>query len=279
MGRRVIAGLALAALIAAPSATPQIVVGQTIVRTAELRPGATRSLVVSCPSGYFAISAGVYRAVNGANTLSIRSSSLRAFAFRLGNPPANPGGRVAVAAACRRIRAARGGVPYLKLKTLKPVTVRVGPSGQRQVHLACPPKMVPAAAGFDLGRAGSTLALQSQTQTLRTFTFEVLNRGTAARTVSFHGSCLTLVRPAGARAEQLQVRVATASVPLHAGSQLVIKSCPRGWLSLAAGYSLPPRVTLNGATATLRQGRWSVTSKPGSPELATFELVCSRLTG
>ena len=279
MGRRVIAGFALAALIAVPSATPQIVVGQTVVRTADIRPGVTRSLVVACPRGYFAVSAGVYRPVDGANTLSIRSSSLRAFAFRLGNPPANPGGRVAVAAACRRVRAGRGAVPYLRLKTLKPLTVRVGPSGQRQVHLGCPPKTVPAAAGFDLGRAGATLALQSQTQTLRAFTFEVLNRGAVARTVSFHGSCLTLVRPAGARAEQLQVRLETASVQIHAGSQVVTKSCPRGWLSLATGYSLPPRVTLNGATAALRRGRWSVTSKPGGTELATFELVCSRLTG
>jgi hypothetical protein len=279
MSRWVIAAFALAALVVVPSAISQIVVGKTVVRTAELRPGATRSLVVSCPRGYFAVSAGVYSPVDGANTLSIQSRSLRAFTFRLGNPPANPGGRVAVAAACRRIRAAGGTVPYLQLKPLKARTVRVEPSGRRQVQLVCPPRTVPAAAGFDLGRAGATLALPSQTQTLRAFTFEVVNRGTAARTVSFHGSCLTVVGPAGARGGQLQVRLATSTIPMHPGSQVVTKRCPRGWLSLATGYSLPPGLTLNGATAALRQGRWSVTSRPGSQELATFELVCSRLTG
>jgi hypothetical protein len=279
MGRWIIAALALAALIVAPSATPQIVMGQTLFRTAELPSGATRSIVVSCLPGYVAVSAGVYRAVDGANTLSIRSRSPRAFAFRVANPPANSGGRVAVAAACRRIRPARGKVPYLRLKTLKPLVLRVGPSGQRRAHLVCPSGTVPAAAGFDLGRAGATLVLQSQTRTLRAFTFEVFNRGTRARTVSLHGSCLTLVNPAGARIEKLQVRLVTQTVPIHTGSQVVTRSCPRGWLSLATGYSLPAGLTLNGTTAALRKGRWSVTSKPDGPELATFELVCSRLIG
>jgi hypothetical protein len=177
------------------------------------------------------------------------------------------------------IRATRDTVPHLRLKALEPLKVRVGPSGLRRVHLACPPRTVPAAAGFDLGRAGATLAVQSQTQTLRAFTFEVRNRGAAARTVSVHGSCLTLVRPAGARSEQLHVSLVTETVAIHPGSQVVTRRCPRGWLSLATGYSLPPGLTLNGSTVALRQGRWSVARKAGGPELATFELVCSRLTG
>jgi hypothetical protein len=157
----------------------------------------------------------------------------------------------------------------------RPLRVRV-PSGQKQVHLDCPRGTVPAAAGFDLGRSPA-LALRRQTQTLRSFVFGVVNHGSAARTVSFHGSCLTLVRPPGTGGLQLHVSLTTDTIDVRPGAQVATRACPRGWLALAAGYSLPPGVTLGGAAVGLRNGRWSVTSAADHPVPAQVELVCSRL--
>jgi hypothetical protein len=274
----VIAACASTALIVVPSAIPQIVTGKTVFRTAELPSGATTSLAVSCPSGFYAVSAGIYKPAAGVTVLSTLARSVRSFTFRFLNPAGNPARRVVVLLACRRTLVSRDGLPHLRLRPIaRPLTVRV-PPGQKQARLTCPGGTVPAAAGFDLGR-GSALTFRRQTQTLRSFVFGVANHGSAARTVSFHGSCLTLVRPPGGGGAQLQVSLTTDTIDVHPGTQVVTRACPRGWLSLAAGYSLPPGVTLGGAVAGLRLGRWSVTSTADDPVPAQLQLVCSRLSG
>jgi hypothetical protein len=275
MGRWIIAALATAALVGVASATSQVVVGRTVFRAAALPAGATKTLSVSCPAGYFALSAGAARAGEGINELAIRPLGVRTFAFRLANA-GDLDQRVTVAAACRRVRAAGGKGPYLKLTARRRVTVRVAPSGLRQARFTCPSGTVPAAAGFDLGRG--KLSVRQETQNLHVFSFGVFNAGAAARTVSFYGSCVTVVRPAGARAAQLQVSLATDSIPLHTGTQVVTRLCPRGWLSLAAGYSLPAGVELNGAAAVARTGRWSLTNPAQKPVLTDIQLACARLS-
>jgi hypothetical protein len=180
--------------------------------------------------------------------------------------------RVTVAVACRR--AAEGSTRF-SLKPMKPLTVRVAPSSHREVRLTCPQGLFPAAAGFDLGPA---LAMESQTQTFHAFVFRVRNRGSAARTVSLHGGCLTVLRPAGS-STRLQVRLTSDTVPVDPGANAVRRRCPTGWLALGAGYSLRPGLELEGAAAALREARWSVTSTAAGQLPATFELVCSRLSG
>ena len=78
---------------------------------------------------------------------------------------------------------------------------------------------------------------------------------------------------------QLHVSVTTDTVDVSPGTHVFTRACPRGWLSLAAGYSLPPGVALGGAATRLRSGRWSVTSSADSPVRAQLGLVCSRLAG
>jgi hypothetical protein len=275
IGRWLIAAFAAAALIVVASATSQVVVGRTAFRAVKVSAGATKTVSVSCPAGYFAVSAGAAKSGEGIKELQAKPLSLRTFAFRL----ANRGGldqRVTVAAACRRVRAARGKVPYLKLVSRRRVTVRVAPAAERQARFTCPSDTVPAAAGFDLGRGN--LSVRQQTQDLHRLTFTVSNNGTTAKTVSLYAGCLTVVRPAGARATQLQVSLATDTVPLPNGSQVVTRLCPRGWLSLAAGYSLPAGVELNGAVAVARTGRWSFTNSAQKPVLAQLQLACLRLS-
>jgi hypothetical protein len=57
----------------------------------------------------------------------------------------------------------------------------------------------------------------------------------------------------------------------------VTRLCPRGWLSLAAGYSLPAGVELNGAASVGRSARWSLTNPEQKPVLADLQLACTRI--
>jgi hypothetical protein len=260
-------------LVVAPSATPQTVVGRTALRTIDLRPGTTKALAVSCPSGYLAVSAGVSRPASGVTTLSVRATGPRSFLARFRNPAANPRRKVTVGAACRR---AAQGPARLRLKPLKPVTVRVGPSSQKRVELTCPRGTFPGTAGFDLGRTDVTPVLESETQTFRAFMFRVVNRGATAGTVSLHAGCLTAVRPPGF-STKLQVGLTSETVQIDPGTHVVTRRCTAGWLPLAAGYSVRPGLEIQGAAVTLHAGRWSVTNRADGDLPATFELVCGRL--
>jgi hypothetical protein len=275
IGRWLIAACAAAALIAVASAFSQVVVGRTAFHAVKVPKGATKTVSVSCPAGYFAVSAGASKTGEGINLLQARPLSPRRFAFRLANV-GHLDQRVTAAAACRRVRAGGGKAPYLKFTARRRVKLRVAQSGQRQTRLSCPSGTVPVAAGFDLGHGN--LSVRQETQDLHTLTFAVSNAGAAPKNVSFYASCLTVVRPAGARATQLQVSLATDTVPIHNGSQVVTRLCPRGWLSLAAGYSVPAGVELNGAAAVGRTARWSLTNPAQKPVLAELQLVCARLT-
>ena len=274
MGRLIIVAFAAAALIVVPSATPQTVAGRTVLRAVALPTGSTKSRSISCPPGYFAVSVGVSRAGSGLTTLADHPLGSRTFSVRLSNR-GDAGLRVTLAAACRRIRGAAKSASYLKLVKRDRVTVRVGPSASRQAHVTCPSGTVPAAAGFDAGRGDVTV--RQETQDLHAFSFSVFNRGPAARSVSLYGSCLTVVLPAGAHAGRLQVSLATDTVPVFSGGQVMTRTCRRGWLSLSVGYAVPAGVELNGAAAVGRSGRWSLTNPGEKPALAQIQLVCARL--
>jgi len=277
MGGRVIGGCALAALVVVPAAIPQTVIGQTVFRAVNLQAGTNRALSLSCPPGSFAVSAGISKASAGVTMLGIRLIGLRTFALRLSDPPVGLERRLTVAAACRRLQARSGSSLHLRLTPVRPLRLRVGPARFRQAHLACPDGTIPAAAGYDIGGPESQVILRQQTQTLRGLTFGLVNRGTAARSVSLYGSCLTVVRPSGASGARLEVQLVTDTVPVQPGSQVVTRFCPRGWLSLAAGYAVPPGLALDGAAAVARAGRWSLTSTTRQPAFAQLQLVCARL--
>jgi hypothetical protein len=274
IGRWLTAAFAAAALIVVASATSQVVSERTAFRAVSVPAGATKNVSVSCPAGYFALSAGAAKSGAGISQLEARPLSTRRFAFRLANA-SSLAQRVTVAAACRRVW--RGGrkASHLKLAARRHVTLKVAQSSQRQARFTCPSGTVPAAGGFDLGRG--KLSVQQQTQDLHVLTFAVANAGAAARSASFYASCLTVVHPAGERAAKLQVSLGTDSVPLRNGSQVVTRLCPKGWLSLAAGYSLPAGVELNGAAALGRTARWTLTNPAQKPVLADLQLACARI--
>jgi hypothetical protein len=275
MGRLLTLVCAAAALIVVASATSQVVVGSTAFRAIKIPAGAAKEVSVSCPAGYFALSGGASNAGEGISELEVRPLSARKFAFRLANA-GDALARVTVSAACRRVRAGGGSAPYLRLVPKRRVTMTVPKAGLRQARFTCPSGMVPAATGFDLGR--SALSVRQETQDLHTVNFAVSNTGAAPRRASLWAGCLTVVRPAGARATQLQVSLATDTVPLRSGSQVVTRLCPRGWLSLSAGYSLPATAVLNGAAAVGRTARWTLTNPQSKPVLADLQLACARLT-
>jgi hypothetical protein len=256
------------------SATSQVVVGRTAFRAVAVPAGATKAVSVSCPSGYFAVSAGVSRSGDGIGELAARPLRLRTFSFRVANT-GDADQDVTVAAACRRVRSSGGRAPYLKLVTHRRTTLRVPASGLKQTRLTCPSGTVPAAAGFDLLRG--KLRVLEETQDLHVLTFGVVNPGSAPRSVTVYTGCLTVVRPSGARATQLQVSLATDTVPVHNGTQVMTRICPKGWLSLAAGYDVPAGVELNGAAAVGRTGRWTLTNPAQKPVLAKLQLACARL--
>jgi hypothetical protein len=184
---------------------------------------------------------------------------------------------VTISAACRRISATGNKAPYLRLTARRRVTVRVSGTSLRQARINCPSGTVPAAAGFDLGRSRN-LDVRQQTQDLHVLTFGVFNAGKTPQTASFYAGCLTVVHPRGARAAQLQVSLATDTVPVLSGTQVVTRVCPRNWLSLAAGYDVPAGLELNGAAAVGRTGRWTLTNPAQKPVLAQLQLACARVS-
>jgi hypothetical protein len=287
LGRWVIALIGVAALVVAPSATPQIIVTQTVFHSANLPSNAITIFNVTCPPGYVAVSAGVSNAAPGITTLSIRPVGLRTYAFRFGNPVTNQRQRVTVAVACRRIRVRRGTTPYLKLKPLKLRPFQVKPESQKTASLTCPSGTVPAGAGFDLDPArskalgrfsGTTLSIRHQTVTLHGAAVILRNSGARARPVALYATCLTVVRQQGASSERLLVKIFTETRPIRPGSQVVKRSCPRGWTALSTGFAVPSRIAMDGSAALGRVGKWSLTNRADSPAVADLQLVCGRLS-
>jgi hypothetical protein len=263
-----------AALVAAPSAIPQTVVGRTLLRTVEVQAGSTKAFALTCPPGFLAVSAGVFRrAPSDVTTPSVRAHGPRSFVFRFRNASVGAERRIALAASCRR---AAQGRARLRLTPLnRSATARIVASSRKAVRLSCPSGTFPVAAGFDLGRTGS-LTLESQTQTFHALTFRVVNRGAVARSASFYGACLTLIRPAGSSTE-LKVALTNETVPVEPGTRSVTRRCPSGWFALGVGYSLRAGLELRAAATGLREGRWSLSSTADGQLLAALQLVCARL--
>jgi hypothetical protein len=286
MGRWVIALIGVAALVAAPSATPQIIVAQTVFHAAGLPSNAVTSFNVSCSPGYAAVSAGVSNAAPGVTTLGVRPVGPRTYAFRFGNPVTNPHQRVTVAVTCRGIRVRTGTTPYLKLKPLKLEPFQVKPESQKTASLSCPSGTVPAGAGFDLdparskargGFSGTALSIRRQMQTLHGAAFILRNSGSRARPVALYATCVTVVRQRGASSGRLLVKIFTDTTAIRPGSQVVKHRCARGWTALATGFALPGPIAIDGSAAIGRAGKWSLTNRGHSSALADLQLLCARL--
>jgi hypothetical protein len=286
MGRWVIALVTGAALVAVPAATSEVVVAQTVFHRAALPADAVTGFTVACDPGYFAASAGVSNPATGVTTLGIKPLGLRTYAFRFGNPARNPDRHVTVAVTCRKVRAAPGGAPHFRLTPSKPRFLRLGPASQKRAAIACPKGTVPAGSGYELDtsrpqavRRFSRLPVRvlRQEQSLRGFGFTLRNDGPKARTARLYGTCMTLVIPPAARREWLHIKVLTTAVQLHQGLQVVSRRCPRSWTAVAAGYALPPSLSLNGAAALNVAARWSLTSNAQGHTLGDLQLVCIRI--
>jgi len=274
---------AAGALVAAAAASSQVVLAPTVYHSAALPSNSITTFTVTCPPGNLAVSAGVSTAAPGVSTLSIRPTSARAFVFRFGNPSTNPDRTITVAVACRKLGA---GKPYLKLVRLRTKPVIVPVEGLKQVVIPCPKGTLLAGAGLDLtppkgkglaGFNGSPLELRSQSLGLKRLTFEVRNADSKPHAAVLYGNCVTIVRPSGSAPGWLQVEVLTRTTPVQPGSHTFKRSCPSGWVGLATGYTLAPKLTLGASAAIARGGKWTIRNAAGSQVLADLQLTCGRL--
>ena len=285
MKRWVIGLCAAVALVAAAAAFSQVVLAPTIYHSAALPSDSITTFTVTCPPGHVAVSAGVSTAAPGVTTLSIRPAGTRAFVFRFGNPSTNPDRTVTVAVACRKLRAGTA-KPYLKLVRIKTKPVIVPVEEQKQVTIQCPKGTAPAGGGVDLappngkdfaGFSGSPLDVRGQSSNLKRFTFALRNTGSKPHPAVLYGNCVTIVRPAGSAPGSLQIRVLTRTTPVQPGSHTIKRSCPSGWVSLATGYTLAPKLKLGASAAIAGGGKWTIANAAGSQVLAGLQLTCARV--
>lgn len=283
MGRlRSLPALALAATVVVPTAVAQLVLAPTILHTARVPAGTTRSFTVGCPPGYVATSGGAFRASAGAIVVSRYPTGARAFAFRIGNPSAGQARSVTAAVACRKLRSTSAGTA-LTVRTVRSKPLLVPAAGQRASTLVCPSGTAPAGAGVDLDPrraaaptsfAGTKLSVRRITTDLHRFLFVVRNSGRTAHAVAFSGNCITVVRPRGAAPRSLHVRLVTFREVLRPGRQELTRSCPGGAISLAVGYGAPAGLAVEAAAAIRRGGKWSFANSGSTQLPATLELVC-----
>jgi hypothetical protein len=285
MGKWVIALVAVAAALVAPSSLAQVVLSKSVFHTVDLPSNTTRSVLVSCPRGYVAASAGISNPAPGVTLLSIRPWGVAGYRFRFGNPAANADQQVTVVAACRSFAfksAARLKVAQVQMR------VKV-PGGQlKPAALPCPSNTLPAGWGGDIAPAQSArgsvpsaarMSLRTVSMGLGGFSFSLRNSGTKTQSVTLYGTCLTALSPAGTSRERLRVRITTFLVLLQPGSRRVVRSCATGWVSLAAGYVLrSPASTIDGVAAIGASGRWWVASDAEGQSSVDLKLVCGRLS-
>ncbi len=285
MGKWVIGLCAAGALVAAAAASSQVVLAPTVYHSASLPSDSLTVFKVTCPPGHVAVSAGVSTAAPGVTTLSIRPAGARAFVFRFGNPSTNPDRTVTVAVACRKLRAGTA-KPYLKLVPLRTKRVIVPVEGQKQVVIQCPKGTAAAGGGVDLappkgkafaGFAGSPLDLRQESSSVKRLAFAVRNADSKPHAAVLYGSCVTIVRPSGSASGRLQVKVLTQTTPVQPGSHTTKRSCPAGWVSLATGYTLAPKLTLGASAAIGDGGKWTIANAAGSQVLADLQLTCARV--
>jgi hypothetical protein len=285
MGKWVIALVAVAAALVAPSSLAQVVLSKSVFHTVDLPSNTTRSVLVSCPRGYVAASAGISNPAPGVTLLSIRPWGVAGYRFRFGNPAANADQQVTVVAACRSLAfksAARLKVALVQMK------VKVPGSQLKPATLPCPSNTLPAGWGGDIAPAHSArgsvpsaatrMSLRTASMGLGGFSFSLRNTGTKTQSITLYGTCLTALRPAGTSRGRLQVRITTFPVLLQPGSRRVVRNCATGWVSLAAGYVLrSPATTIDGVAAIGASGRWWVASDAEGQAAADLKLVCARL--
>jgi hypothetical protein len=288
MRRWVIVLVAVAAALAAPSSLAQVVLAPALFHSQALPANAITSFVVTCAPGYVATSAGVSNPAPGVTLLSIRPTGLRAYAFRFGNPATNGDQRATVVVSCRKLSSSAG-KPRLTLKQ-KPVrfTARVLPGQSTAVEFVCPSRTAPAGIGFDRspskrGRsyapgAAARISVRKASMHLGGFSFVVFNGSASAQKVALYGNCLTVVRPAGAKPERLAIKITSFRDLAGPGTQQFTHVCPKGWVSLAAGYAVrAAQHTVQGAAAIMTGGRWSVENDAQTASIVELQLVCAVL--
>jgi hypothetical protein len=288
MSTRVITLLAVFGALAVGAARAQVVLAPTIFHTADLPSNAITNFIVACPPGHVAVSAGVFRPAPGTTLLASRPVTLRAYSFRVGNPVKHARQHVTVSNACRKVRAPGSAPLVLRLRLLRTRLVNVPPGTTGSASLTCPAGMVSAGSGEDLDpqrRAkgflpgfGTHLSLRRATASARSFSFAVRNSGSTSLSVVLYGSCVTVVRQPGNPRERLHIRITTFTETVHPGPQTIVRRCPRGWVSVAAGFALhSPLTSLTGAAAVGVGGRWSLVSDARGPAAVDLQLSCARL--
>jgi hypothetical protein len=288
MRRWVIVLVAVAAALVAPSSLAQVVLAPALFHSQALRANAITSFAVTCSPGYVATSAGISSPALGVTLLSVRPAGLRAYGFRFGNPATNGDQKVTVVVSCRKLSSSAGKPgPTLKQQPVR-FTAKVLPGKSSAVEFVCPSRTVPAGIGFDRSPsersraynpgAAARISVRKASMHLGGFSFVVFNGSASVQKVTLYGNCLTVLRPAGARPERLAIKITTFRDLAGPGTQQFTHVCPKGWVSLAAGYAVrSAQHTVQGAAAIMTGGRWSVESDAQTASIVDLQLVCAVL--
>ena len=290
-------GLAAAvALVApAPAGAQKIVVTPPVLYTANIPSDSIVTFTVTCPRGYFAMSAGVVSPAPGVTTLKIAPVGASGFSFRFGNPVTNPAGRVTVSVTCRKI----GLIPGLKIKpawltgTVKSKPILVPPGQTKKLNLKCPPGEAPTGYGYDEPSSAPKYVSAKVPNPIETldilrampvpgawsFTLENTWKDSPKSAVLYARCASRTVQFPNHPQEHVQVARMTFHERAKSGKNRYSAGCSKAFVPLGTGFSLPGKhaaeVVATGILKTV--ALWFVDGfKEPFPKLDVY-LLCARI--
>lgn len=267
----------LAGVAPVAAAQAAVVETATVSRSVSVAPDAARSLTLSCPAGFLALS-GAARSGFTTLTESFPRSGTRQWTFRF----ASRGNRHRAGALLRCVRldlpVGVGGVT-LRVGSAFKGDIEVAPGATRRVRVDCPGGQIPTGWGLRRGRAAVSVA--AAVPTAGGWVFDLENRGRSRAETTAYVRCLAPVQ----RARSGQVHRFSIRTRTHVDrgpTRTTSHSCPAGEFSVATGVALSPAQDIF-LTATYpdgkRGGRWSFRRAGASSTVETSLLCLDRSTG
>jgi hypothetical protein len=249
----------------AQSKTPTVALtGGTLYHSVDVAPNSIKTLTVTCPPGWFAMS-GTVSTADGSTPLKSVPAGARSWTFSLGLPvTATRTAHVTVLVICSKPKPVLIGLAgkakvAIKLKSVKSKPVVIPPGGTEDTKLKCPAGSAPTGSGLEVAPVGSgawsapvrAADVPSNGQVAREttdmpvrggFRFEVHNPAAGEQTVTHSGRCLARRASYRRKRRKRRRRAKTRIVRLTfkdgaaPGSNLFQHSAPDGQIPVGTGY-------------------------------------------